>query len=139
MTAPSIRQLNRTLAEVRTALVQLEEAYGWAYSAAYTRGVVGDAGPITRGEASDPTGGVVASAQRDRIRRALRAAHRHLDEATRELKTSEYKLRVALEATDPPPTADLRSEDKYRVSRDELAASRAAQDRRRDRGEHLPV
>lgn len=114
-------------------LVRFLAAYRYAHIAGYGPAVTGDGG--RRADVSDPTGNLAASPARDRPREACRQAHANLTEALAAIRSATYVLDRVMTAIDPPPSANLRHEDQYRVGRAELAASKAAQDRRAGRGE----
>jgi len=138
-------EFNRVCDELIAELRRLKATYGMAYGAAFSGSRYGFTGAPARGSHSDPTGEVAVSgvhpkdgaytAPRAALRGSLRRAAANLRKAQESIDKVDAGLTRSMKPIDPPPGPDLKLPDQYRISRAELADSKAAQDRRAERGE----
>lgn len=146
MTAPTPRQFEidvaRTLARLKRHLAELPLLYEQAYGASHDRVVRASAGKITKGR-SDPTEQIVGDpldplrpGAQAAIRRALERAPKKLAELENEVLSIEREISRTLDRLDPAPGFEpLRFP--VSASNADLDESRAAQARRRARGEDI--
>ena len=73
MTAPSPGDFETVHKSITKAMTELRSEYRWIYHAAHDR-TVGDSAKVQAGPA-DPTGGIVGSTEKARMRREATRAH----------------------------------------------------------------
>jgi len=112
---------------------EIIKEYRWVHGAAFGPARGGDKleGGKHVGDPSDPTGGAVASVDREKARRALVSCTDTLTQAISELRSARYTLRHAHPDREPMPGQMGRA----MVTRMEYAESQAAKGRREGRGE----
>jgi hypothetical protein len=114
-------------------LAEAEQEYRWAHGVAHARSVTDEVAVST--STSDPTGNVVLSKRG--TRKACEGAARDVKDAQDALKAAIKGLSAALRLVDPKPRFEpLRY--KADATRKDIAQARAAQLRRRHRGEEVP-
>lgn len=134
MTPPSLREIAARSAALVEEHARFVENYAYAYNASLSSGSPGEGGRSLHGAVVDPTGAVVGSEARAKLRRACQRAAKNLQEASAEIRSANFILEHALDIMDPRPSADLPKTLQYRVSRAELAESRNAKARRLQAG-----
>lgn len=125
--------------DIESLLGQLVEDYPWALGFCYDQPRRGEVGP--RGsDPSDPTGAIVSNEQRARIAASVALCGRFLNRAVLYLRLADEALGDAKWAADPRPPERAEGEWYPLVAvPDEVEQARAAQARRRARGEGAPA
>ena len=147
MTALTPARFKRQVAETRerilAELADLPELYERAYYASHSQAGRGQGGKISRGGHSDPTLQVLGdpldknrSGAQAKIRRTLERAPKTLATIESDVIAIERLISKAMDKLDPPPGFEaLRFP--VSASQADLEESRAAQKRRRERGEDI--
>lgn len=147
MTALTPARFNRQVAETRARILKeladLPELYERAYWASHTQTGRGQGGKISRGGHSAPTEQIVGDPLDPKrpgiqasIRRTLERAPKTLANVESEVIGIERQISKGMDRLDPPPGFQaLRFP--VSASQADLEESRAAQQRRRERGEDI--
>ena len=127
-------EFDRAANQLIEQLARAAVAYRWSHASAFGKAVHGDGGGVRSG-VSDQTGDIATSNPRDTLRYGMKVAGADLTDAIAAMREANYILDRAISAVDTSGSADLKLADQFRVSRAELIDSRAAKERRIERGE----
>ena len=132
MTAPSPGDFETVLKSITKAMTELRSEYRWIYHAAHDR-TVGDSAKVQAGPA-DPTGGIVGSTEKARMRREATRAHGYALDALAELRKAATALKHGEERQ--RDTIEFDRRHPRTATRADLAGAREAKTRReaRDQG-----
>ena len=127
-------EFDRAANQLIEQLARASVSYRWSHASAFGKAVHGDGGGVRSG-VSDQTGDIATSNPRDTLRYGMKVAVSDLVDAVAAMREANYMLDRAISAVDTSGSADLKLADQFRVSRAELADSKAAKERRIERGE----
>jgi hypothetical protein len=129
--------LEEFLGDIEHTVSMVREAYRWAYPNAYSRPKRGQTERTSGGGSGDPTGDVVASTERYRVK--LRHAVREVQDARNRLMGAQIDLNDALMMLEPEQSVDpVERSLEHPANKGDLARARKAQAKRAERAKKTP-